>query len=129
MPRDIESGDEFAVFAIGDRGPVWRDLFLDFEIAKMKAQELANREGVECFVFAARTAREVARFLPRTRAVEAHINASRTSSFKVGLETTIEITSEMARWIRERHGWVMRPAQAGGCSATATMWTPSHRPN
>jgi hypothetical protein len=129
MARDIESGDEFAVFAVGDRGPVWKDLSLDYQVAKIKAQELADREGVECFVFAARDAREVARFFPRTRRVEPGMKAPRTNAFKVGLETTIEITAEMARWARQRRGWVMRPAQAGGCSATATMWTLSQRPD
>lgn len=64
MDRPI---DEFAVFAQDEKGPMWRAAAARLEEAKRLAQQLADREGIEFFVFSFRTAREVARFLPHSR--------------------------------------------------------------
>jgi hypothetical protein len=58
---------EFAVFSQDEKGPMWRQCFLDLESAKTKAQQLAIEEGLECFVFSLRNSSEVARFLPRPK--------------------------------------------------------------
>ena len=57
----------FEVFVDGERGPIRRGSFLDFESAKVRAQALANVEGKEFFVFSFNHAREVARFFPKPR--------------------------------------------------------------
>jgi hypothetical protein len=57
--------DEFAVFSQDEKGPLWRQCFLDLESAKRKAQELAIEEGLEFFVFSLKDSSEVARFFPK----------------------------------------------------------------
>jgi len=59
--------DEFAVFAQDDKGPMWRAAAPGLEEAKRLAQQLADEEGIEFFVFSFRRASEVARFLPNLK--------------------------------------------------------------
>ena len=59
--------DEFAVFSQDEKGPMWRQCFLDLGSAKARAQELAIQEGLEFFVFSLKNYSEVARFFPNRR--------------------------------------------------------------
>lgn len=54
----------FGVFVEDEKGHLWRGFFDDLEAAKSSAQELANQEGLEFFVFDFRDFSEVARFFP-----------------------------------------------------------------
>ncbi|HEV2381551.1 MAG TPA: hypothetical protein VG206_17370 [Terriglobia bacterium] len=58
---------EFAVFSQDEKGPMWRQCFLDLETAKAKAQELAIEEGLEFFVFSLKDSSEVTRFFPKPK--------------------------------------------------------------
>ena len=59
--------DEFAVFAEEEGGPIWRADAPGLEEAKRLAQQRADQEGIEFFVFSFRTASEVARFRPHPK--------------------------------------------------------------
>ncbi|HEV2498361.1 MAG TPA: hypothetical protein VGY31_02125 [Terriglobia bacterium] len=61
MPREAQ----FALFVKDDKGTLWRGFFNDLDEAKRKAQELADLEGFEFFVYDFKTASEIARFFPR----------------------------------------------------------------
>jgi len=61
------AADEFAVFSQDEKGPMWRQCFLDLGSAKARAQELAIQEGLEFFVFSLKNSSEVARFFPNRR--------------------------------------------------------------
>lgn len=63
MPGD---GD-FAVFVEAERGPEWRGFFRELETAKETAQELADREKFEAFVFSFKDASEIARRFPQRK--------------------------------------------------------------
>ena len=64
MPHPTE---EFVIFAQNDKGPLRRAAAPDLEEAKRLAQQLADEEGIEFFVFSFRTAREIARFVPNPK--------------------------------------------------------------
>ena len=124
MPSD----DEFAVAAQAEEGLVWRDVLLDFEAAKAKAQELANREGVEVFVFSTKDAREVARFHPM-RPPEHRGSENGSEKQQLDAAIVMEIMAEMAQWSQERPGWTMRPARASGTSEAVTINAPTRKQN
>ena len=60
MPHD----HQFGLFVEDEKGHLWRGFFDDLEAAKSSAQELANKEGFEFFVFNFRHFSEVARCFP-----------------------------------------------------------------
>ena len=124
MPSD----DEFAVAAQGEEGLVWRDVLLDFGAAKAKAQELANREGVQVFVFSTKDAREVARFHPK-QPPEHRGSGNWNGSQKLDSAIAMEIMAETAQWSQERPGWTMRPARASGTSDAVTIYAPTRKQN
>jgi hypothetical protein len=64
MPKD----KDFAVFVQDERGPLWREDFLDAETAVTKAKQLALDEELEFFVFSFKDYSVVARFLPTPKA-------------------------------------------------------------
>ena len=106
----MPSNDEFAVAAQAEEGIVWRDVLLDSEAAKAKAQDLANREGVECFVFSTKDVREVARFHPeRTR--EHCWSGNWSEKQELDSAIVLEIMAEMAQWSLERPG-CQRPVRS-----------------
>jgi hypothetical protein len=59
--------DEFAVFCQDEKGPMRTQCFQDLGSAKAMAQELAIKEGLECFVFSLKNSSEVALFFPRPK--------------------------------------------------------------
>lgn len=59
--------DQFALFSQDEKGPLWRGFFNNLDEAKRKAQELADLEGIEFFVYNLKSAIEVARFFPSRR--------------------------------------------------------------
>lgn len=61
MPREAR----FALFVQDSQGTLWREYFNDLDEAKRKAQELADLEGFEFFIYDFKTASEIARFFPR----------------------------------------------------------------
>lgn len=63
--RIVVAEGKFDVFSQGERGPMWRQCFVDLEDAKRRAQELATEEGLEFFVFSPKDSSEVVRFFPR----------------------------------------------------------------
>ncbi len=60
----MSDGDDFGLFVQDEDVPLWRACFTDLGAAKIRAQELANEEGFEFFVFNFRDRSEVARFFP-----------------------------------------------------------------
>lgn len=60
MPYD----HQFGLFIQDEKGPLWRGFFADLDAAKQTAQELANRENREFFVFNFKNFTEVARSFP-----------------------------------------------------------------
>ena len=116
---------EFAVFAQEEDGPAWRDFLLEVEAAKAKAQELARREGMEVFVVSFNDGREVGRFFPKPRPQHGGGEAPHAGGQELQREAMLEILSEMALWIHERCGWVMRPAHASGEGEAVAVITPS----
>lgn len=63
MPHE----NQFGLFIQGDKGPLYWGFFDDLEAAKKAAQEGADKEGLEFFVFSFKDFTEVARFNRRTR--------------------------------------------------------------
>lgn len=61
MPREAQ----FGLFVQDDQGTLWRGFFNDLDEAKRKAQELADLEGFEFFIYDFKTASEITRFFPR----------------------------------------------------------------
>jgi hypothetical protein len=60
MPED----HQFGLFVEDGRGPLWRGFYHDLEIAKKKGEELADKEGLEFFIFNFKNFSEIARFSP-----------------------------------------------------------------
>ena len=60
MPSD----GKFGVFSQGENGPLWKGFFDDLDEAKVLAQELANRERLESFIYEFQRYSEIARFSP-----------------------------------------------------------------
>ncbi|MGH9377960.1 MAG: hypothetical protein ACRD1I_04095 [Terriglobia bacterium] len=60
MPHEAQ----FCLFVQHDKGPLWRGFFNDLDEAKRKAQELADREGFEFFIYNLQSSTEIARFFP-----------------------------------------------------------------
>ncbi len=58
---------DFGIFIQDGKGPLFKEFFADREEAKRKAEQLAQTEGVECFVYSFQTFKEVARFRPAPR--------------------------------------------------------------
>ncbi|MGH7870332.1 MAG: hypothetical protein ACREP9_22480 [Candidatus Dormibacteraceae bacterium] len=54
--------DQFGLFSQDEKGPLWRGFFNDLDEAKRKAQELADVEGFEFFIYNLRSLSEIARF-------------------------------------------------------------------
>jgi hypothetical protein len=59
--------EEFDLFLRDDKGPIFRGVVHGLEAAKRKAQEIANAEGFECFVFSLKDFRQVEILLPATK--------------------------------------------------------------
>ena len=57
----------FGVFRDDEAGPQWRAFFASFELAKSKAQEFANGEGCEFFIYNYENSSEVARLFHSRR--------------------------------------------------------------
>jgi hypothetical protein len=57
--------DPFALFLEDRNGPLWRQNCRDLEEAKRKGQELADSEGLPCFIFSYHDCRELSRFEPQ----------------------------------------------------------------
>ena len=55
---------QFGLFAQHKTGPLWKAFFTDLDEAKRYAQQLANRDGFEYFVFNFVELTEVARAFP-----------------------------------------------------------------
>lgn len=81
----------FELFAQDDKGPMWRGSFSDLESAKVKAQELANQEGIEFFVFNLGVAQEVARFFPEPKAKQTQARAC-DAGHCCSIESTVTIS-------------------------------------
>ena len=60
----LPDNPEFALFVHEEKGPFWRGFYSDLEEAKRRAQELANEEGFEFFIFRFKDKSEIARFFP-----------------------------------------------------------------
>ena len=56
--------EEFGLFIQDERGPAWRGTSTDLHDAERKAQEIANTEGVECFVYSFKKFKEIVRCYP-----------------------------------------------------------------
>ena len=63
MPHD----HQFGLFIQDDKGPLYRGFYTDLEDAKRKAQELADKEGYEFFIYNFKGFIEIARFYPQKR--------------------------------------------------------------
>lgn len=57
--------DPFALFLEDDEGPLWRQDCGDLEEANRKGQELADREGLPCFIFSFKDCRQLGLFEPK----------------------------------------------------------------
>jgi len=55
---------EFGLFVENEEGPLWRGFYADLDEAKRTAQNLANEEGLEFFIFSLKDFTEVARAFP-----------------------------------------------------------------
>lgn len=60
----MASEDQFGLFSQDEHGPLWRGFFNDLDEAKRKAQELADLEGLEFFIYNLKSLSEIARFFP-----------------------------------------------------------------
>jgi hypothetical protein len=58
------SAYEFGLFEDAEKGPLWREFFLDLDKAKVRAQQLADESDHEFFVFSFNNFVEVARSFP-----------------------------------------------------------------
>lgn len=59
--------EKFGLFVTDGSGPVWRCGLNDLDEAKRKAKEIAETEGIECFVHSLEEGYEVERFQPSVR--------------------------------------------------------------
>jgi len=58
---------QFDLFRDDAQGPLWQRSFIEFEEAKRQAQEMADDQGYEFFIFDCTTSSEVARVFPARR--------------------------------------------------------------
>ena len=55
----------YGLFILDTNGPLCKDLLDDLEQARRQAEELAESEGRECFIFDLSCSEEVSRIVPR----------------------------------------------------------------
>jgi hypothetical protein len=71
----MESRPAFSLFTQDQRGQRWRGVFDRIDRANRTAQETADRENRECFVYDARARKEIGRYFPKAGRTQKQVKA------------------------------------------------------